>query len=96
MLIGAICACNMTTFDFFAQRLKLSFSRYESECWALAEHDGNSYRFTQVKLKVKVTVPDESQKQVALDAIDKAHRYCLVSNSLKAKVEVEPEVIVGE
>ncbi len=94
MLLGAISACNMTTFEFFAERSKLRFTEYKSEGWALAEHEGNSYRFTQVKLKVTITIPDESQKEVALDAIDKSHRYCLISNSLKAEVEVEPEIIV--
>ena len=50
---------------------------------------------TEVLLKPQVTVKDEKDTEKALKVLQKSEANCLISNSVKANVVMQPEVEVA-
>ncbi len=94
LFLASVSACTLMTFESFAERMNVAFSAYQADAEGLVEHDGEKYRFAKVWIKPKITVPNEEMRAKALEALEKAHKYCLVSASLNTRVEVEGEVII--
>lgn len=95
LFVSAITACMMTTYDSFAERAGLSSYGFEAETTGTLEHDGEKYSFTRVEIRARIRVTEESQRRLALELLEKAHKYCLVSASVKSKVNVQGEVVLG-
>jgi organic hydroperoxide reductase OsmC/OhrA len=52
------------------------------------------YRFTGVMLNPIITVSTHDDKAKAITIIEKAHKYCLISNSVNCPVSVSENVMV--
>jgi organic hydroperoxide reductase OsmC/OhrA len=48
--------------------------------------------FSTVKVYPKVIVEHESDAERAKDMLERAEKGCLISNSVKSKVELHPEI----
>lgn len=66
---------------------------YQSDAEGLLEWVDGSFAFTQVALRPRITVRDEASIALAREVIERAHRTCLVSNSVSCAVTVDPEII---
>lgn len=96
MLLGSISACTMTSFVALADRHGLNFASYEDVAWGLVSHDGEVYRFTEGKVHIVLTIEREEDRAKAEELIEKAHRYCFTSNSVRFPVEVTADIRVAE
>ena len=47
-------------------------------------------------MRAELTIPDEKYRKKAEVILEKAEKYCLVSNSMKAPTHLEAVVRVGE
>ncbi len=94
LFVAAVEACTMTTFLAFAYRKQLPFISYESKAEGKLEFVDGSYRFTHVVLKPEITVESEEAVEQAKEIVHSAHEKCLIANSIKASVDVEPEIRV--
>ena len=56
---------------------------------------GGQFLFSEIKVIPKVVVKSNTQIQKAKELIALAEKNCLISNSIKSKVEVTPEIKVG-
>ncbi len=90
LLVAAVNACSMTTFAAFWQRLGLPVLSYESEAEGVLEFTEGSYRFTRVTLRPKIVVSEPSALPQVEEALEDAHRSCIISNSLRASVILDP------
>jgi organic hydroperoxide reductase OsmC/OhrA len=95
LFVSAIEVCLMLTFTGIAEKRGLRFVRYESSAEGLLEWDKASYRFTRVVVKPRITVGDAQSVPLAREVIERAHQTCLVANSVKSEVVVEPEVFTS-
>ena len=95
LFVSAIEVCLMLTFVGIAEKRGLSFQRYESSAEGLLEWRETSYRFSRVVVRPRITVGSESSIATAREVIERAHKTCLVANSVSANVIVEPDVVVG-
>jgi len=93
LFVASANTCLMTTFLSFAERAGLAFSAFESEAEGLLELVEGKFLFTSIALKPKVTLKSGEDAVKARELIMKAEAQCLISNSMKAKVTVEP--IIG-
>ena len=96
LLVGATASCLMTTFMAIAELsgLSLNFFRVKAS-GKLEKIPGEGYRFTEIRLKPEVGVfPDEMDK--AQRVLAKAEKNCFISNSLRAVIRVEPELVPVE
>ncbi len=86
--------CLMTTFLSFAERANLEFLSYKSEADGILDKVEKSLLMTRIHIKPTITVASEADRAEALKLIERAERYCLISNSIKSEVTIEPTVVV--
>ncbi len=80
----------MLTFVGLAEKRGLKFGSYESSAEGLLEWGQISYLFTRVIVAPVITLFDEPSFATAREIMSKAHETCLVANSVKCDVVVEP------
>ena len=94
LFVASANACLMTTFLSFAERAGLLFTAYESEAEGLLELVGGKFQMTRIVLKPRITLKQGEDSGKAKDLIMKAEANCLISNSMKTQVSIEPEIHV--
>lgn len=92
LFTAAVSSCLMTTFLSIAENSKLNFLSFKCSAEGKLEQVDGKFLMTEVLLKPVVTVTDEKDKEKALRVLQKSEANCLISNSVKAKVVMQPEV----
>lgn len=92
LFVAAVEACTMTTFIAFAQRLNLPVASYQCRAEGVLEFVEGSYRFTKVVLRPAVVVAKAEFIEQATKTLHEAHKSCLIANSIRAEVVLEPRV----
>lgn len=85
----------MTTFLSIAEKSRLAFVQYSSEAVGTLEKTREGMLMTKIVIKPKVVIEDETKKDRTLLLLEKAEKYCLISNSMKTEVTIEPIVAVS-
>ncbi|HET6371498.1 MAG TPA: OsmC family protein [Nitrospiria bacterium] len=93
LFVASANICLMTTFLSFAERAGLSFTAFESEAEGLLELVDGKFVFTSIVLKPRITLKPGEDAGKAKGLIEKAEANCLISNSMKAKVTLEPNIV---
>ena len=92
--VEAVNSCIMTTFLSFADRAAITLARYSSEAEGVLELKEKGFVFTTILVKPKIAVRSEEDRVKATELIHKVESACLISNSIKSEVTIEPEVVV--
>lgn len=92
LFVAAIDTCLLMTFAGLSEKNGLQLVSYRSEAEGLLEWVEGSYRFTAVTVRPEITVRDEAAVARARDLLERAHATCLIANSLRTVVTVEPEI----
>lgn len=87
--------CLMTTFLSIAEKAKLGFRNYASEAVGTLEKVEKGLQVTKIVIYPKVTVADNEDVEKAITLLQKAEKYCLISNSMKTQVSIEPKAEVS-
>ena len=95
LLLGAAAGCFINTFQFFAKRMKFEFDGITCEAEGTVERVEGKSVFTGITVYPTIMIADESLRPTILDAVEKARRYCLVSNSLKCPVQIRENVLIA-
>jgi organic hydroperoxide reductase OsmC/OhrA len=93
MFVAAAEICLANTFFFFAERARLRVVSYASEAEGeLEKAPEGGFQFKEIVIRPKIEVDGDQAR--AEQAIDRAHRYCLVSRSMSCPVRVEHELVM--
>ncbi|MCP9456776.1 MAG: OsmC family protein [Nitrospira sp.] len=92
LFVASANICLMTTFLAFAERAGLAFASYESEAEGRLELVEGKFQFTAITLKPTITLKSSADASKAKELIEKAEANCLISNSMKAQVTLEPVI----
>jgi peroxiredoxin-like protein len=95
LFVAVVNACIMTTFLSFADRAGLALQGYHSEAEGKLELASGNFAFTEIVVRLAIGVQQEEDKPRAAEMIEKAERACLISNSIKATVRIEPSIEVS-
>jgi peroxiredoxin-like protein len=95
LFVASVNSCIMTTFIYFAERKGISFKSYSSSAEGILKMKGGGLKFTKVIVRPKIEVEHEELGQKFLSLIRLSEEYCLISNSIEAEVELEPEIVTG-
>ena len=95
LYVAAAEICLMTTFLSIAEKSRLEFVTYRSEAVGTLETIEKGMLMTKIVIRPKVVIADESKKERTLLLLEKAEKYCLISNSMKTEVTIEPLVEVS-
>ncbi|MCP4696884.1 MAG: OsmC family peroxiredoxin [Gammaproteobacteria bacterium] len=86
--------CLMTTFLAIAAKSKLEFLEYTSEAEGVLEKTNTGFLMTEITLRPRVAVASEDSVDKTRRLIETAEAYCLISNSMKTQIKLEPTVVV--
>lgn len=92
LLVAAINSCLLMTFLAYAQREELNLAKFTSTAEGLLEHAEGKYRITDVVLKPSLVVNSEEDVLMARDILERAHRDCIITNSVRAQVKLVPQI----
>jgi len=90
LFVSSVNICVMSTFLAVAERAGLAFTSYESVAEGRLELVDGKFQFTAIALKPTITLSANADVAKAKELIQKAEANCLISNSIKAKVSLEP------
>lgn len=85
LLLSSIGLCVLTTFEALAARDRVDLLAWEARVGGMVEKSENGPHFTKFTVEVDMEVTDVER---ARNTLDEAQRHCLVSNALKAPVEI--------
>ncbi|HEY8204894.1 MAG TPA: OsmC family protein [Pyrinomonadaceae bacterium] len=97
LFVGAINSCFMTTFVAIAENSKLDFVDFDSKATGkLEKQDDVGMMMTLVVLRPRLTIRNARDEERALRILEKAERHCLIANSVKTRIRLEPEIKVAD
>lgn len=95
LLVAAVSGCFMTTFLAIAENSKLDFSDFDCRATGKLEETENGLMISAIQLFPKVVVQHDSDIEKAKRVLIKSERHCLITNSVRAQVTMEPTVVVA-
>jgi peroxiredoxin-like protein len=100
LLTSAIASCYSITFGIIAANRKLPYTAFEVEAVGNVRQEGMAFTYDKVTLKPTITLAADAtpeQEAAANDMALKADHYCIVTNTVRDKVEVvvEPTIRKG-
>jgi len=92
LFVASANVCLMTTFLAVAERAGLAFSAYESTVEGRLELAEGKFQFTAITIRPTITLKSADDATKAKELIEKAEHNCLISNSMKATVTLDPTI----
>jgi organic hydroperoxide reductase OsmC/OhrA len=95
LFLSSIRSCFMTTYLAFTK--KFDFEIFHFECDAIGQIKivEGKYKFTKIDLYPKVYIAGENLRDKATNALEKTHKYCLISNSVNVEIFYHSEILVA-
>lgn len=94
LFTAAVSSCIMTTFLAIAENSKLEFEHFTCNASGKLEQVEGKYLMTEVVVEPILTITKEEDYAKAEKILLKAEAACLISNSIKAKVIMNPVIQV--
>jgi peroxiredoxin-like protein len=94
LFVAAVNSCLMTTFLAIAENSKIEFISFESNALGIVEQVDGKYAVTEIILKPKLVIPPSQHEDRAKRVIEMSEKACLISNSIKTKITLEPIIEV--
>ena len=93
LYVAAANICLMTTFLAIADRGGLAFTAYRCEAEGRLELVEGKFQMTVITLHPHITLPPGGDASKAKELIEKAEANCLISNSMKTRITLEPTIV---
>jgi peroxiredoxin-like protein len=94
LLIASVNSCLMTTFLAIAENSGFEFINFESDARGNLEKVDGKYLITEITLLPIVFIADGKDRERAIKILEKAEAACIISNSIKLRINFQPEVRV--
>jgi organic hydroperoxide reductase OsmC/OhrA len=95
LLVASVDICVMTTFLYYAEKKKFELLSYESSARGVLERVENEFMFSTIEVKPEISVASEDDLEKVQSLLELSERNCFISNSLKSKVVLKPEIRVA-
>lgn len=93
--MASLNVCVMSTFLAFAERAGVTFVSYESDGEGRVELVDGKLQVASVALTPRVTVKSSGDVDKAKELLTKAESNCLISNSVKTQISIQPTITVA-
>jgi len=93
LFTASVLSCFMTTFLAIAEYSKLEFISFDCDAEGVLDKVDSKFLMTEVTLKARLIIDDASKKERAERILEKSEAACLISNSIKTKVNLIAEII---
>ncbi|MFZ8757883.1 OsmC family protein [Microbacterium sp. HMH0099] len=96
LLLGALSECHLLSYLYACVKVGVVVVGYEDDASGTLVEDGKGGgAFTEVTLRPRVVVADESMVEAARAAHRQAREWCFIANSVNFPVLHEPEVVAA-
>ncbi|MDX2033979.1 MAG: OsmC family protein [Blastocatellia bacterium] len=96
LFTAAVSSCLMTTFLAIAELSKFEFVSFACPAQGkLEKPEGQGFKMTAVALRPRLVIPAGADPERARRILEKAEKNCLISNSIQARVTMEPEIVLN-
>ena len=95
-LVAALADCFILTFRAVAKASRLSWTSVSCDVTGTLDRIDRVTQFTAFHLTAHLVVPAGVDADAARQAMEKAERNCLISNSVKAAITLEATVAIAE
>lgn len=96
LFVASVNICTMTTFLAFAEKRTLPLESYISHAEGKLEFVDGAYQFTEIYLRPTIVLESPDYIRQAEQTLRDAHEKCLISQSIKARVHVQPDITMEE
>lgn len=93
LLVASVSSCLMTTFLAIAENFKLNFNDFVCRAIGKLEVVEGKYMVSEIRLLPKLVIPENESWEKAEKVLQKAEKACLISNSIKSKIEMQTEIL---
>ena len=94
LLVGSVADCFILSFRAIARKAKLDWLTLTAEASGKLDKLDGFTQFVDFTVRAELTIPDEKSRKKAEVILEKAEKYCLVSNSMKAPTHLDAVVRV--
>ncbi|MBI6119012.1 OsmC family protein [Salegentibacter maritimus] len=94
-LVAAVESCLMTTFLAIAENSKLEFVSFKSQAIGKLDKVDGKFQMTEIILKPVLEISNVNNAERAKRILEKSEKACLISNSIKSKIILEPEIKIA-
>ena len=95
LFVASVNSCVMNTFFAIAENSKLTYVSFKSNAVGTVEKIDGNYLVTEITLKPILTISDAADSERAKLILEMSEKKCLISNSVKTTIHLEPEIIVA-
>ena len=95
LFTAAVSSCLMTTFLSIAENSKLEFTGFRCESEGKLEQVDDKFIMSEVILHPHVVIAHEKDRERAERVLQKSEAACLISNSIKSKVTMVPQIEIA-
>ncbi|MDA3922615.1 MAG: OsmC family protein [Salinisphaera sp.] len=95
LLMASVASCFVLTFRGVARASKLDWESLDCDVEGLLERHSGRNLFSQLTVKPRLVVRNQTDERKARQCLDKAESTCLITNSLTADVQLDPSVEVA-
>ena len=93
LYVASVNVCLMTTFAAVAENSKLEIESYSCDGTGKLEKVNCDYMINEIELKPMIKIKFEKDKERTERIIHKSENICLISNSVKTKIILSPQII---
>ncbi len=94
LYVASVNVCLMTTFLAIAENSKLDFETYTAKATGKLERVENRFMISEIEIVPAIVVKQEKDIDRAKRIIEKSENHCLISNSVKTKIILKPDIKV--
>lgn len=96
LFVSSVAICLMTTFVAIAENSSLPFNSFSCKAEGKLEKVDGNFMISEIELKPEIIIPEEKYLEKAGRIIEKSDKMCLISNSVKTKIILNPEIKVAD
>jgi len=96
LFVAAVSSCLMTTFLAIAENSNLAFESFECRAVGKLEKIDGKYLISEITLKPEVILNSTDMADKARRVIEMSEKACLISNSIKTTVILEPRIVTPQ
>ena len=96
LFAAAINSCLMTTFLAIAENSNLEFVSLNSTAIGKLDKVDGKYMMTEVVLRPTLVISKPESEAKAKRILEMSEKACLISNSVKSKIILEPEIKIQD
>jgi organic hydroperoxide reductase OsmC/OhrA len=94
LVVMAASSCQMLWFLHLASKARIDVVAYEDEASGVMPAGKEPRHITEITLRPRITVADDSKEERVRKLISTAHELCYIANSLRSEMNIEPTIEV--